>query len=159
VAETTLRRRVVSGEPDQTRELGARLGAAAQAGDVFLLDGEFGSGKTVLVQGLALGLGVPTPVGSPSFVIINEHVGRLRLFHVDLYRAEQLDPELEDTVADVIDAGGVVAIEWPRLLPPDLQSGATLIRFQRGDGETRIIEIATLRDALAAAADQQPVTS
>src|SRR5690349_5490741 len=78
VPEPTLRR-LVSGDPEQTRALGERLGAAAQAGDVFLLDGEFGSGKTVLVQGLALGLGVATPVGSPSFVIINEHVGRLRL--------------------------------------------------------------------------------
>ena len=126
--------RLESDDPEQTRALGARLGAVAEAGDLLLLEGDFGSGKTVLVQGLASGLGVQTSVGSPSFVIINEHAGRLRLYHVDLYRAKRLDPELEETVADVIEAGGVTTIEWPRLLPPDLRAGGGVHADRVGRG-------------------------
>jgi tRNA threonylcarbamoyladenosine biosynthesis protein TsaE len=154
VAETRAHvRRIVTSDPEQTRALGARLGAATEVGDVFLLEGPFGSGKTVLVQGLAAGLGVETYVSSPSFVLVNQHVGRLTLYHVDLYRIERLDPEMEDTVADAIESGGVTCIEWPQLLPPDLRRGATLVHFERGEGDQRAIELATdqqrLADALA----------
>ena len=153
VPETTLlRRRFVTTAPEQTRALGARIGAAAEPGDVCLLEGEFGSGKTVFVQGLAAGLGVDAYVGSPSFVIVNQHQGRLTLYHVDLFRIERLDPEIEDTVADVIEAGGMAAIEWPELVPPDLRQGATLLRFRRGEGDARIIELETPQERLARAA-------
>lgn len=147
------RRRLLSASPEQTRALGARLGAASQAGDAFLLEGPFGSGKTVLVQGLAGGLGVETVVTSPSFVIVNQHDGRLRLYHVDLYRAERIDPELEDTVADALEAGGITAIEWPQLLADDLRRGATLVRFSGGDGQARVIEVGTPHQRLASAVD------
>ena len=146
--------------PEQTRALGARLGASAVAGDVILLEGEFGAGKTVFVQGLAVGLGVPTPVTSPSFVIINQHQGRLTLYHVDLYRAERLDPELEETVADAIEAGGVTCIEWPRLLPEDLRRGASVVRLGRVDETTREIRLRTdhrrLAEALGGAESAPP---
>src|SRR5215216_3633982 len=141
VAERSLRREFVSTSADETRAIGVRLGEAVQPGDVFLLEGEFGSGKTVLVQGLAEGLGVTSYVASPSFVIVNQHTGRLTLYHVDLYRADRLDPELEDTVADVIEAGGVTAVEWPQLLPASLRQGATLIRFERRPGDERQLTI------------------
>ena len=155
---TLLRRRFVTTAPDQTCALGARIGATAEAGDTFLLEGEFGTGKTVFVQGLAAGLGVTSYVSSPSFVIVNQHQGRLTLYHVDLYRIERLDPEIEDTVADVIEAGGVAAIEWPGLLPSELRQGATLVRFRPGEGDTRIIDLETLhgRLALAAAKEHAP---
>lgn len=152
---TLLRRRFVTTAPEQTRALGARIGAAAEAGDVYLLEGEFGSGKTVFVQGLAAGLGVETYVGSPSFVIVNQHQGRSTLYHVDLYRIEQLDPEIEDTVVDVLEGCGVVAIEWPELVPPDLREGATVFRFTRGEGDSRIIQMATPHDRLTGAAGEQ----
>ena len=73
-----------------TRRLGERLGRAAAPGDVIGLDGTLGAGKTCLVQGLARGLGVPrdVPVGSPTFTLLNEHRGRLPLYHADLYRLE-----------------------------------------------------------------------
>jgi tRNA threonylcarbamoyladenosine biosynthesis protein TsaE len=146
-----IERTLVTHDADETRALGARLGSAAEAGDAFLLDGEFGSGKTVLVQGLADGLGVQTFVASPSFVIVNQHQGRLPLYHVDLYRAERLDPELEDTVADVLEAGGVTAIEWPRLLPPRLRRGTTAIRLSLGESRERILILRTPHDRLARA--------
>jgi tRNA threonylcarbamoyladenosine biosynthesis protein TsaE len=131
----------------------------AEAGDLFLLEGEFGAGKTVFVQGLAEGLGVPTPVTSPSFVIINWHDGRLRLHHVDLYRAERIDPELEDTVADAVDAPGVTVIEWPQLLPADLRAGASIVRFVRTGEQTRRIELETAQPRLAAAFAAESETS
>ena len=87
-------------------------------GDVLLLEGAFGVGKTVLVQGLAAGLGVEGPVTSPSFVLMVQHRGRLPLSHIDLYRLDgRLDDEMLDALADAMDAGGVCAVEWPEALP------------------------------------------
>lgn len=152
-AERAFRRHFVAETPAETRAIGARLGAAAAAGDVFLLEGAFGAGKTVLVQGLAAGLGVETPVTSPSFVIVRQHQGRLPLYHVDLYRAERLDPELEATVADALEAGGVTCLEWPQLLPEDLRRGATLISLAPADDGARLIVLETDQQRLADAAD------
>lgn len=116
----------ISHSPEQTRRVGRRLGQHARGGDLFLLSGTFGAGKTLLTQGLAAGLGVAAKVNSPSFTLVNEYAGRdaagrpVRLYHVDLYRLE--------TAADVASVGldeyladpdGVCAIEWPeRIVPP-----------------------------------------
>ncbi len=80
---------IKSGSPAETRRLGARLGRLLRPGDVVLLSGELGSGKTCLVQGIARGLGVTGPVTSKSFVLLGEYEGRLRLYHADLYRLEE----------------------------------------------------------------------
>ena len=74
--------------PAATRRLGERIGKRLLAGDVVLLSGELGAGKTVLAQGIGQGLGVRDPIKSSSFVIMNEYEGRLRLYHADLYRLE-----------------------------------------------------------------------
>lgn len=119
---------IVSRSAEQTRRIGEAIGAVAQPGDTLLLDGEFGVGKTVLVQGLAAGLGIEGPVASPSFVLMVQHQGRLPLFHVDLYRLDgRLDDEMLDSLDDWRGAGGVCAIEWPGALPDDLCAGATVI--------------------------------
>lgn len=141
---------ITSRSPEATRSLGERLGRAAAPGDVFLLEGGFGVGKTVFVQGLAAGLGVPTHVTSPSFVIVNQHRGRLTLYHVDLYRLEQRDPDLEGSLEEMMEAGGVVAVEWPGLLPPELRAGAAVVRLERLDDETRRIELETDQPRLLA---------
>jgi tRNA threonylcarbamoyladenosine biosynthesis protein TsaE len=151
--ERAFRRHFVTESPEETRAVGARLGASAQPGDVFLLEGDFGCGKTVLVQGLAAGLGVATPVTSPSFVLVHQHQGRFPLYHVDLYRAERLDPELEETVADILGGDGVTCIEWPRLLPDDLRHGASIVRFTRADDEARLLVLETDQQRLVDAAD------
>src|SRR5919202_5627623 len=94
------------------RALGWALGRAAERGDLFLLEGPFGAGKTTLVQGLAAGLEVGTPVSSPSFVIEHQHAGRLPLVHIDLYRLERLDTEVLESLEehlyaeDAVTAGG-----------------------------------------------------
>jgi len=145
--------RLVTGSPEETRRLGEALGRAAQAGDVLLLEGPFGSGKTVLVQGLAAGLGVEGYVSSPSFIMMNEHQGRERLIHIDLYRIEgRLDPETLEALEESLGSDAVCAVEWPGLLPPVLREGATIVRFVQDDDETRTIEITTPAERLADAA-------
>lgn len=137
---------------DETRKIGRALGEAAKPGDVILLEGPFGVGKTVLVQGLAAGLDVEGSVTSPSFVLMVQHRGRLPLFHVDLYRLDgHLDDEMLDTLADAEDAGGVCAVEWPEALPPDLRRGTTSIRLAALDEETREIAVESPDDRLPAA--------
>lgn len=123
------------------RAVGSALGRAAEAGDCFLLDGEFGAGKTTLVQGLARGLGVQTPVSSPSFVIENQYRGRLPLYHIDLYRLDELDDALLDELAEDLFGDGVAAVEWPRHLPAELRAGATDVRLTVEEDQARRLDI------------------
>ena len=103
--------------PDETFALGRRLGEQLDRPAVLLLKGDLGAGKTVFAKGLAAGLGIdPADVTSPSFTLINVHEGRLRLYHVDLYRLESAarpDLGLEDILED---EKGVVLIEWAERL-------------------------------------------
>ncbi|MBI2851043.1 MAG: tRNA (adenosine(37)-N6)-threonylcarbamoyltransferase complex ATPase subunit type 1 TsaE, partial [Chloroflexi bacterium] len=82
---------IITKTPEQTQRLGVRLGELAQAGDVFLLVGKLGAGKTCLTQGIAWGLGIKEYALSPSFVIMRELHGRLPLYHIDLYRLDRLE--------------------------------------------------------------------
>ena len=101
-----------SGSPDQTRAVGERLGAVLEPGDVLLLSGELGAGKTVFVQGIARGLGFNSSVSSKSFVLLGEHPGRVKLYHADLYRLD--DPEqVAELALDEISMDGVLVVEWP----------------------------------------------
>ena len=119
--------------PEAMRAFGRELGRAAQAGQVFLLEGPFGAGKTTFVQGLAEGLDVKTPVGSPSFVIETQYRGRLTLYHVDLYRLDRIEPELLQGLEEHLFGEGVTAVEWAERLPPEVRAGATLVRFEVDD--------------------------
>ena len=106
-----------------TQNLGYRLGQGCPAGTVLLLAGNLGSGKTTLVQGLGLGLGIAEPISSPTFTLINEYLeGRIPLYHVDLYRLEpgQVGSlELESYWDAAETTPGIVAIEWAeRLMDP-----------------------------------------
>ena len=138
--------------PDETRRLGEALGRAAEGGDAFLIEGSFGVGKTVLVQGIATGLGVEEPITSPSFVLMVEHRGRVRLLHVDLYRlGGRLDDEILDALADAREADTVSAVEWPEAVPAKLRDGATIVRMAALDETTREITIEAAADRLLAA--------
>jgi len=95
-----------------TRAIGRALGRAAAPGTVLALSGELGAGKTQLAKGVASGLGVESVVNSPTFVLMNEHVGRLRLFHVDAYRLGDPEEALAAGLLDDRSAVGVVVIEW-----------------------------------------------
>jgi tRNA threonylcarbamoyladenosine biosynthesis protein TsaE len=103
---------VVSTSAAVTRRIGQRLGRAAEAGVCLALVGPLGAGKTQLAKGVARGLGVRSVVNSPTFIIVNEHAGRLPLFHVDAYRLTDADEARQAGVFDERQAQGVTVIEW-----------------------------------------------
>lgn len=95
-----------------TRAIGREIGRAARPGTLIALVGELGAGKTQLAKGVAEGLGVPTVVNSPTFVLMNEHVGRLRLYHVDAYRLGEAEEAVDAGLIDDRQVDGVVVVEW-----------------------------------------------
>jgi len=103
---------LVSHSPEQTQELGKRVGQLALRGDVFLLVGELGTGKTCLTQGIAWGLDINEYTLSPSFVIMRELYGRLPLYHIDLYRLDRIEESMELGLDDYLYGRGVCVVEW-----------------------------------------------
>ncbi len=102
---------------DGTLTLGRQLGREAGPQSIFLLEGDLGTGKTVLAHGIAQGLGVRTWRGSPTFNLIHEYEGRLPYFHIDAYRLTPGEA-MELDLIDMLERGGVLAVEWPdRVLP------------------------------------------
>ena len=131
--------------PEETFELGRSIGNELKEQAVFLLSGDLGSGKTLFTKGLAAGLGIdPADVTSPSFTLVNEHPGSLKLYHVDLYRLEAGSlPELglEEILADKL---GVVVIEWAERLAW-MPAGATQINFEWISDTERAITMSRLK--------------
>ncbi len=103
---------LISHDPQETQRLGSRLGELAQAGDVILLVGSLGTGKTCLTQGIAWGLGIEGYASSPSFVVIREYQGRLPLYHLDLYRLDRIEEVGELGLDDYLYGKGVCVVEW-----------------------------------------------
>jgi len=107
----------ISHNPEETESLGERWGRAAQTGLVIGLSGDLGAGKTQLVKGLARGLGIPALVHSPTFTLVNEYGGgRLRLFHLDLYRLETRRQMVSAGLEEFLQPDGVTVIEWAERL-------------------------------------------
>jgi len=104
--------KITTNSPEETRELGTRIGELAQPGDVILLVGELGAGKTCLTQGIAWGLGITDYALSPSFVIMRELYGRLPLYHLDLYRLENPEEIIDLGLDDYLYGSGVCVVEW-----------------------------------------------
>ncbi|MSR84737.1 MAG: tRNA (adenosine(37)-N6)-threonylcarbamoyltransferase complex ATPase subunit type 1 TsaE [Candidatus Latescibacteria bacterium] len=102
---------LTTNSPEETQALGHRLGAEAMPGDLILLSGELGSGKTTLAQGVARGLDIKGYAHSPTFVLVNEYKGRLTLYHIDLYRLD--DPgEMAELGIEEMLTDGVCIVEW-----------------------------------------------
>jgi tRNA threonylcarbamoyladenosine biosynthesis protein TsaE len=133
-------RTVTTQSEDDTAALGRELAATLSAGDVLLLYGDLGAGKTAFVRGLAEGLGVSRDeVSSPTFTLIQEYRGgRLPLFHVDLYRIE--DPrEFDELGLDEIAEAGVLAIEWAERLPRPPSHAIRISIEHAGELERQIV--------------------
>jgi len=131
-------REVLSRSPAETRRLGRELGATLRAGDVLLLEGELGAGKTTFVKGIAEACGVKVQVRSPTFALMHRYRGQPDVVHVDLYR--ERDPAaLEDLALDEAGEAAIIVVEWPKELTDYLWPGARRVRFEHVDETTRRI--------------------
>lgn len=129
-----------SASADETRRIGDALGRLLEVGDVVLLSGQLGAGKTVFVQGLATGLGYDGTVSSKSFVLLGEYEGKITLFHADLYRLDQPE-QVDDLALDELVADGAVAIEWPERGDSRLPEEHLLVQFEIDSAETRTLSL------------------
>ena len=122
-----------------TIELGQRLAPFLQAGDVLVLNGDLGAGKTTFTKGLATGLGINQMIKSPTFTIIREYQsGRLPLYHMDIYRLE--DGGAEDLgLEEYFDGDGVSVVEWAQFAEDELPDEFLAITFKRTDDESKRI--------------------
>jgi tRNA threonylcarbamoyladenosine biosynthesis protein TsaE len=113
----------------ETRDLAAAIAALAQGGDLLLLVGDLGAGKTAFAQGFGAGLGVTEPITSPTFTLAQEYAGRLCMHHLDVYRLDQLAEVAELGLAELLDDGGVVLIEWGDAILPVLPNDYLEVRI------------------------------
>ena len=102
----------ITHNPQQTQQLGSNIGKLTLPGDIFLLAGDLGTGKTCLTQGIAWGLDIKEYTLSPSFVIVREHYGRLPLYHIDLYRLDNIEEIIDLGLDDYLYGNGVCVVEW-----------------------------------------------
>ncbi len=122
---------------EETQALGEALGRLAQPGDLILLSGQLGAGKTCLTQGIARGLGIREPVRSPTFVLATEHPGRLMLYHVDLYRIDSTLEAADLGLDDYIEGGGVCVVEWAEKALNVFPKEYLLVELEHTGPETR----------------------
>jgi tRNA threonylcarbamoyladenosine biosynthesis protein TsaE len=129
---------IESNSPAETKRLGERLAHLLRAGDVLLLQGELGAGKTCLAQGIGRGLRVKEVVKSSSFVLVNEYDGRLHVYHADLFRLGDPD-EVADLYLEENARDGLLIVEWPEVALGALPAEHLLVRFELVDDRARRI--------------------
>ena len=137
MATTTSRE---TSSPQETEAAGEELGRRLRSGDLVLLRGELGAGKTTFVRGVARGSGSAAPVASPTFQLVRIYPGRLQLAHVDLYRLEKGDDLRDLGLDELLDAGAVV-VEWGDRLDGTVGADAAMITIEHLGGDRRRIRI------------------
>jgi tRNA threonylcarbamoyladenosine biosynthesis protein TsaE len=125
---------------EETRAIGEAMGRGLQPGAVVCLEGPLGAGKTTLAQGLAVGLGVSEVVNSPTFTLMQEYVGRLPVYHLDVYRLNGPEEAAALAIEEMIDSGGVLLIEWPDRIRSMLPADRLEIRLEP-NGDTRRLSV------------------
>lgn len=134
--------RVQSSSAAETEALGARVAERLRPGDVVVVSGEVGAGKTTLIRGACRALGITEPVTSPTFTIGQRYGGgRMPISHLDLYRLESLEGEDPALLDDYLGTDGVAFVEWPAAGAERLGRPALEIRLRHADGERRAIEV------------------
>jgi tRNA threonylcarbamoyladenosine biosynthesis protein TsaE len=128
----------------ETEEVGARLAARLAQGDVVLVSGELGAGKTTLIRGACRALGVTEPVTSPTFTIGHRYRGRLPVSHLDLYRLQGLEDEDPGLLDDYLTGDAIVFVEWPVAAEPMLERIALRVELAHDGDDRRLI---TVRDS------------
>ena len=131
---------VITNSAAETRELGTRLAGELKAGDVILLEGELGAGKSELARGIAKGLGVTETVTSPSFTILNVYEsGRIPLYHFDWYRLNSAEELFELGMDEYLGGDGIALVEWPEICPEAVPEDCLRIRIEAtGENERRL---------------------
>ena len=132
---------IVSRGPENTQGIGRLLGRLAQPGDIILMTGELGAGKTCLTQGILWGLGSDEYARSPTFVLVSEHRARMPMYHIDLYRL--------DTPAEIVDLGleeylfgdGVCAVEWAEKAPELFDYDHIAVEIRHDDETVRTLTL------------------
>ena len=131
----------ITNSPEETENVGERLGRCLRGGEVIAYLGELGAGKTAFTRGLARGLGIQMRVTSPTYTIVNEYTGgRLPLFHFDMYRLSSADDLFDIGWEDYLQRGGVCAVEWSENVQEALENAVT-VRIEKRSDETREITI------------------
>ena len=129
----------ITKSPEETEELGQRLGQALQGGEIVAYLGDLGAGKTAFTRGLARGLGCDEMVTSPTYTIVNEYLGgRLPLFHFDMYRLASADDLWDIGWEDYLERGGVSAVEWSENVAEAMEGAITVTIEKLGEDTRRI---------------------
>jgi tRNA threonylcarbamoyladenosine biosynthesis protein TsaE len=141
-----------TGSADETRQLAAEIARRCEPGDVILLAGGLGAGKTTFTQGFGSALGIEESITSPTFVLVREYSldgqrGLRVLFHADVYRLDHLAEIVDLGLGELVEEGGVALVEWGDAASPVLGSGALLVRLsseESADDDHRLIEISSV---------------
>ena len=127
--------------PAETEALGERIAAGLGPGDVVLVSGELGAGKTTLIRGACRALGVTEAVTSPTFTIGQRYRGRMPVSHLDLYRLEDLDTEDPALLDDYLRSDSVAFVEWPGGAEPRLERVSKRVEIRHAGGDEREVQI------------------
>ncbi|MFU0782894.1 MAG: tRNA (adenosine(37)-N6)-threonylcarbamoyltransferase complex ATPase subunit type 1 TsaE [Thermoanaerobacterium thermosaccharolyticum] len=128
--------------PNETEKIGFKLGSLLKRGSIVLISGELGVGKTVFTKGIAKGMGIDDYVTSPTFMIVNEHLGDIPLYHFDVYRIDDYTELYDIGYEEYFYGDGVCVIEWPEKIKPLIPKENIFIRMNMGDTfDERTIEI------------------
>lgn len=130
---------------DDTRALAAEVARLAGPGDLVILAGDLGIGKTAFAQGFALGLGVEESVTSPAFVLVRTYEGRIPLVHLDVYRLDRIQELVDLGISEILDEGAVTLIEWGDAVTPALPPDYLEVRLRDGEGaDDRLLSIRSI---------------
>ena len=139
---------------DDTRALAAEVAALAAPGDLVVLAGDLGTGKTAFAQGFARGLGVDEPVTSPAFILVRTYEGRLPLTHLDVYRLDTIQELVDLGIAELLDEGAVTLVEWGDAVAPALPADFLEVRLEAGEApDDRMLTIRSVGPAWPPRAD------
>ena len=132
---------IVSTAPGQTFSFGRQLGQLLRAGNVLCLIGDLGAGKTLLVQGIARGLGLNGEITSPTFTVMNVYEGMLPVYHFDLYRLEEPEQLADIGFDEYTAAGGIAIIEWADKFPGHMPDSYLRIELAKTGDDSRLIKV------------------
>lgn len=130
---------LISKSIEETYEIGKKIAETLEGGEIILLEGELGAGKTTFTKGLAKALGITKEITSPTFIMMREYEGRLKLFHYDLYRINEEDEMEELGLKEPLYENGVCVIEWNKFRT--LPKTPLIIKIKRIDDNSRSFEI------------------